>query len=97
MGRPAAIKFVKYPKQQNMTRKADKAGMHGVYSVESMKNGIWYFCADRAIVISTIDGFVWMKEETAETVANELLGILEDVKKFRSVGIRWAQGDPQDE
>lgn len=53
----------------------------GVYVVESLKNGLYYFLEDGQVVIATSAGHMRINLETAELIAGELGGIIADFKE----------------
>ena len=91
MSKAPVLQIKEFPRKRSMESVALKAEDLDVYTVQSLKEGIYYFCADEAVVISTQNGFIWMNEKTAEIVAEELTEILKDVKKLRMAGVRWTQ------
>lgn len=52
----------------------------GIYVVESLKNGLYYFLDDGQVVIATSAGHMRIDLETAELIASELGGIISDHK-----------------
>ena len=53
---------------------------NGVYVVESLKNGLYYFLDDGQVVIATSAGHMRIDIDTAELIAGELAGIIADYK-----------------
>ena len=53
----------------------------GVYVVESLKNGLYYFLKDGQVSIATSAGHMRINLETAELIAGELGGIIADFKE----------------
>ena len=52
----------------------------GIYVVESLKNGLYYFLDDGEVVIATSAGHMRIDIETAELIVSELGGIIADYK-----------------
>ena len=78
-GRPPIATFGVHHKEIDFL--ATKATNIGIYTVDSLNNGICYFFENNEVVIATSGGFVKMNIETAETMADELKEIIQDVKK----------------
>lgn len=78
-GRKPTITFGVHDK--NIEVFATGANNDGIYTVESLKAGIIYFCENGDVTIATHSGFMTMGIETAETIASELSGIIRDVKE----------------
>lgn len=67
--------------EQNIINKATHAGNIGIYTVESILNGIYYFFEDDHVVLATHTGYLMTTIDTVETMANELLDLISDVKQ----------------
>ena len=52
----------------------------GIYVVESLRNGLYYFLDDGEVVIATSAGHMRIDIQTAELIADELAGIIRDYK-----------------
>ena len=52
----------------------------GIYVVESLRNGLYYFLDDGQVVIATSGGYMRIDMETAELISSELAGIIHDFK-----------------
>lgn len=52
----------------------------GIYVVESLRNGLYYFLENDEVVIATSGGHMRLNIETAELLANELAGIINDYR-----------------
>lgn len=78
-GRPPIATFGVHNKEIDTL--ATRATNKGIYTVDSMNNGICYFFEDGIVVIATSGGYVKMNIETAECMAEELKEIIKDVKQ----------------
>ena len=52
----------------------------GMYVVESLKNGLYYFLDEGQVVIATSAGHMRVDMDVAELIASELGGIIADYK-----------------
>jgi len=52
----------------------------GIYVVESLRNGLYYFLEGEQVVIATSAGHMRVDIETAELIASELGGIISDFR-----------------
>lgn len=55
----------------------------GIYVVESLRNGLYYFLDGDQVVIATSAGHMRINLETAELIAGELCGIIADYKESK--------------
>lgn len=62
---------------------ATRANNMGIYTVESLVNGIYYFFEEDSCVIASKNGHMMMSIETAEQLAKELAEIIDDVREDR--------------
>ena len=83
-GRPSVIEFRK--KNYRIWDIANTAGNMNIYTVESLKDGIYYFLEDDYVVIATASGHMKMRLSTAETIAEELSGICKDFRTDKREG-----------
>ena len=60
---------------------ATRANNMGIYTVESLIDGIYYFFEDDECVIAGTNGHMKMKIDTAEQMAQELTDIINDVRE----------------
>ena len=67
--------------EEHIVNKATHAGNIGIYTVESLLNGIYYFFEGDKVVIGTHSGYMLTTLDTAETMANELIDIIQDVRQ----------------
>lgn len=70
---------------QNLARRAETIG---AYSVQSEARGIMYFYRDGEYAICTRYQTLRLTERQAQFVAEELAGILNDIKDLRRAGRR---------
>ena len=52
----------------------------GIYVVESLRNGLYYFLDEGQVVIATSGGHMRVDMDVAELIASELAGIIADYK-----------------
>lgn len=60
---------------------ATRANNMGIYTVESLVNGIYYFFEDDSCVIASTNGHMMMSMDTAEQLVQELAEIIKDVRQ----------------
>lgn len=65
----------------HMDMVATRANNMGIYTVESLMSGIYYFFEDDECVVAGTNGHVKMTIETAEKLAEELAAIITDVRE----------------
>lgn len=78
-GRKSIMQF-NTNRSEHMDGVATRANNMGIYTVESLMDGIYYFFDDEECVVATWSGNVRMKIETAEMMAKELSAIIRDVR-----------------
>lgn len=83
-GRKPIIQFANEDK--HIAEIATLATNMGIYTVESLKGGIYYFCEDDKIVIATSRGYMKTDISTAEILAEELNGIIYDFRTYMREG-----------
>ena len=83
-GRPPKLAFG--PGDDHIADKATRAANVGIYTVESLSDGIYYFFENDYVTIATKRGSVKMKLSTADTIVNELSDIIRDVRQNRKDG-----------
>ena len=66
-----------------------KAENSGVYAVESLVAGVAYVCADDEFAIATSDGRIRMPREDAKSIAQEIVGICNDLDYIK----HWKRGE----
>lgn len=71
---------------RHMAETATIATNKGVYVVESLCNGLYYFLEDDNVIMATSGGHMRVDLETAETIASELSGIIADFRKDKREG-----------
>ena len=72
--------------KRHVAENATIATNHGVYVVESLRVGLYYFLEDDQVVIATSEGFMKMELDVAETMAAEFGGIISDYKQTKRDG-----------
>jgi hypothetical protein len=77
-GRKSKIKFG-VERANHIAEKATRANNMGIYTVESLVDGICYFFESGECVVAGGNGYVRMSIDTAKQVAEELSAIIEDV------------------
>lgn len=80
------VKFGSH-KFKSRTEAMKKAEGFGCYTVESEKRGIGYIFGEDEIAIINGDGYLRMDSESAESLAIEILSILEDIRDLRRMGV----------
>ena len=65
--------------EHNLITFLKKAENSGVYAVESLVAGVAYVCADDEFAIATSNGHIRMTKEDARNVAQEIVGICNDL------------------
>jgi len=88
MAKGRAIKIVGYDRKYPLNQVCDKAETIGIYNVESEKRGVAYMYALDEIAIVTARGRVEMSFETAQTLVEELSGLIDDIKDMRRMRCR---------
>ena len=88
MAKGKAIKVIGYDEKHPLDKICEKAENMGIYNVESEKRGVAYMYALDEIAIVTARGRVEMSVETAETLIEELKGLIEDIKDMRRMRCR---------
>ena len=71
---------------KHMAETATIATSKGIYVVESLLNGLYYFLDGDECVVATSAGYMRIELETAKTIAKELTGIVDDYKAVRRSG-----------
>ena len=72
--------------ERHLAETATVATNNGVYVVESLRVGLYYFLEGDQVVIATSGGFMKMELDVAETMAAEFGGIINDFKKNKRDG-----------
>lgn len=72
--------------ERHLAETATIATNNGVYVVESLRVGLYYFLEDNDVVIATSNGFMKMELDVAETIAAEFGGIINDFKQNKRDG-----------
>ena len=67
--------------EQHIINKATHAGNIGIYTVESLLNGVYYFFEGDRVVLATHSGYMLTTLDTAEEIAKELIDIIADVRQ----------------
>ena len=81
-GRKSKLEFHEYRESHNdIDTKATRANNLGMYTVESLTSGIYYFFDDEKCVIAGTSGFVMMSRETAKQIADEFADIVREVNE----------------
>lgn len=88
MDRGRAVTIVGYPEKRPIDKVCHKAENMGIYNVESEKRGVAYMYDSGEIAIVTSRGHVMMSFETAETLVEELFGLIKDIKDLRRMQCR---------
>ena len=65
--------------EHNLITFLKKAENIGVYAVESLVSGVAYLCADDEFAIATSNGHIRMPREDARSMAQEIVGICNDL------------------
>lgn len=88
MTKGRAVTVVGYDKKKPIDKVCEKAENMGIYNVESEKRGVAYMYEDDEIAIVTSRGHMLMSVDTARVVAEELIGLIEDIKDLRRMKCR---------
>ena len=75
--------------EHNLTPLLNKAENSGVYAVESLVAGVAYVCADDEFAIATSNGHIRMPREDARSIAQEIVGICNDLDYIKN----WKRGE----
>ena len=73
---------------KHIAETATTASNMGIYTVESLKPGLYYFLEDESVVIATCRGCIKMDLSMAELFADELKDIIQDFKSDIQEGRR---------
>lgn len=79
-GRKSRLQFSE-TNADHLDNMATKANNMGVYVVESLMNGVYYFFEEGECVIASSSGHMKMDIDTAEKLAQELADIVCDVRE----------------
>lgn len=71
---------------RHMAETATIATNKGIYVVESLCGGLYYFLEDEQVIIASSGGHMRVDLETAEMIASELAGIIADYKADKREG-----------
>ena len=88
MDRGKSVKVVASDKLHPIDKLCQRAEHRGIYNVESLRRGVCYMYEDDEIAIVTNRGYLLMSVETADVVAEELAGLIEDIKDMRRMQCR---------
>lgn len=70
-------------REQRINEMATRASNKGIYTVESLREGLIYFIEEDTVIIASSCGFMKCDLNVAELIANELSEVIEDVKQHR--------------
>lgn len=86
--RPKDLTFQNYAKPKNIEEMATRATNQGIYTVDSEVRTVHYFFEDGNMVLGTPNGHLRLSMDMAETIANELVEIIPEVRAHTRSGRR---------
>ena len=81
-GKKARVKITQ--EEHNLISFLKRAENSGIYAVESLVSGVAYLCADDEFAITTSNGHIRMTKEDAKSIAQEIVGICNDIDHIKN-------------